>query len=111
MEPSRQVNEGVNVEGVQHPTLDELRQQGLELAAQIQKVLGDRDIERTLHLCDGPHSHVMECRECEQRGPVAMSSFGAAIWAVRHFRANPEHVMYQETLTRSYRAAESEGWW
>ncbi|WP_405804835.1 hypothetical protein [Streptomyces sp. NBC_01187] len=51
-----------------------------------------------------PVAFTMRCAACGVGGPTSEGSEDGTAWAVRHLKANPDHVDYREIITRPYRA-------
>ncbi|MGP4109987.1 DUF7848 domain-containing protein [Streptomyces sp. 4N509B] len=68
-------------------TLDELRERGMRLAAEIDALLEASGQK--------PTAVVVECEMCARRGPAA--------WVDRHREAYPGHTTFSEIIIRPYR--------
>ncbi|NGO68215.1 hypothetical protein [Streptomyces boncukensis] len=51
-----------------------------------------------------PTRIVMRCAVCGETGAPSESTEGSPVWAARHLKANPEHLSFDEVVTRPYRA-------
>jgi hypothetical protein len=56
-----------------------------------------------------PITFTMQCAACGTIGPTHEDADQGADWAIRHLKANPEHLAYREHITRPYRT-ESGAW-
>ncbi len=64
-----------------------------------------RDYKITPDLCPGaePITSAMRCKTCGETSEKAEEFEDGTGWAVKHLKANPDHLEYREHITRPYR--------
>ncbi|MFY1676576.1 MULTISPECIES: hypothetical protein [unclassified Streptomyces] len=50
-----------------------------------------------------PTTSAMRCMTCGETSGRAEESDDGTAWAVKHLKANPDHLEYREHITRPYR--------